>query len=418
MKINKNQLSVVVKSIIKEEIEKFQKKVLIESKKKKLMKELEMLNENDGSKRLSKVAMELNMSIDSVAKELTRLTGLEMEPNPNLKISPEFYELLTQKPNFEEIGEISIENGFVNFLPLGNYGKRMSLTSRADIVGLLNGEGGKKGDVEFESYYDNFGKHGIDGKKKFVQYITDALKSAGFKLRDIGDFEQAQELYKLFAPQKKRFEDNLWNEEFEMPKGVNESEKKKTTKKQITISELRQIIKENIESFDDKVISEHKSVIKEYDNYNYPPGADADPNAPWHEKDDRDSEYEYREGEYETYEEFDKNYKGPIEGEKIKILSKDGGVCVVTLGEIFKTLNIPKNIIEVLKANYMSYQESIETYRRYRETGKYPDGYVEKIDKYNETIEPIIIKYGNEYAEYEYEIEQNDYEPDFYNPYD
>ena len=60
-------------------------------------------------------------------------------------------------------------------------------------------------------YYDNFGKHGIDGKKKFVQYITDALKSAGFKLRDIGDFEQAQELYKLFAPQKKRFEDNLWN---------------------------------------------------------------------------------------------------------------------------------------------------------------------------------------------------------------
>jgi hypothetical protein len=249
MKLNKNQLSVVVKSIIKEEIEKFQKKVLIEGKKKKLMKELEMLNENDGSKRLSKVAMELNMSIDSVAKELTRLTGLEMEPNPNLKISPEFYELLTQKPNFEEIGEISIENGFVNFLPLGNYGKRMSLTSRADIVGLLNGEGGKKGDVEFESYYDNFGKHGIDGKKKFVQYITDALKSAGFKLRDIGDFEQAQELYKLFAPQKKRFEDNLWNEELEMPKGVNESENKKMTKKQITISELRQIIRESIESF-------------------------------------------------------------------------------------------------------------------------------------------------------------------------
>jgi hypothetical protein len=250
MKLNKNQLSVVVKSIIKEEIEKFQKKVLIEGKKKKLMKELEILNENDGSKRLSKVAMELNMSIDSVAKELTRLTGSEMEPNPNLKISPEFYELLTQKPNFEEIGEISIENGFVNFLPLGNYGKRMSLTNRADIVGLLNGEGGKKGDVEFESYYDNFGKHGINGKKKFVQYITDALKSAGFKLRDIGDFEQAQELYKLFAPKKKSFEDNLWNEEFEMSKGVNESENKKTTKKQITMSELRQIIKESIESFE------------------------------------------------------------------------------------------------------------------------------------------------------------------------
>jgi hypothetical protein len=191
-------------------------------------------------------------------------------------------------------------------------------------------------------------------------------------------------------------------------------------KKQSATSRLRQIIRESIESLDEKVISEDKSEIKEYDNYNYPAGADADPNAPWHEKDDRDSEYEYRKGEYETDEEFDKNYKGPIEGEKIKILSKDGGVCVVTLGEIFKTLNIPKNIIEVLKANYMSYQESIETYRRYRETGKYPDGYVEKIDKYNETIEPIIIKYGNEYAEYEYEIEQNDddYGPDGDDYYD
>lgn len=42
MKLNKNQLS-VVKSIIKEEIEKFQKKTLLESEKKKLMKEFEML---------------------------------------------------------------------------------------------------------------------------------------------------------------------------------------------------------------------------------------------------------------------------------------------------------------------------------------------------------------------------------------
>ena len=49
MKLNKNQLSVVVKSIIKEEIEKFQKKVLIEGKKKKLMKEFNevVLNESE-----------------------------------------------------------------------------------------------------------------------------------------------------------------------------------------------------------------------------------------------------------------------------------------------------------------------------------------------------------------------------------
>ena len=49
MKLNKNQISVVVKSIIKEEIEKFQKKVLLESEKKKLMKEFNevVLNESE-----------------------------------------------------------------------------------------------------------------------------------------------------------------------------------------------------------------------------------------------------------------------------------------------------------------------------------------------------------------------------------
>lgn len=247
------------------------------------------------------------------------------------------------------------------------------------------------------------GEHGLYNKRDFkVLFGNTPSKVISSTIQDILEtmpYDELRKIVKITVDTPKYF-----------------SENKKTTKKQITISELRQIIRESIENLDDKVISEDKSVIKEYDNYNYPPGADADPNAPWHEKDDRDSEYEYREGEYETYEEFDKNYKGPIEGEKIKILSKDGGVCVVTLGEIFKTLNIPKNIIEVLKANYMSYQESIETYRRYRETGKYPDGYVEKIEKYNETIDPIIEKYGNEYADYEYEIEQDerDYPEDYY----
>ena len=62
MKLNKNQLS-VVKYIIKEEIEKFQKKTLLESEKKKLMKEFEMLKGVNESKSTDKyVGKYKNMS--------------------------------------------------------------------------------------------------------------------------------------------------------------------------------------------------------------------------------------------------------------------------------------------------------------------------------------------------------------------
>ena len=51
-----------------------------------------------------------------------------------------------------------------------------------------------------------------------------------------------------------------------MPKGVNESGKKKTKKKQITISELKQIIKESIESLDKQVLKE-KAEAHTFDNF-------------------------------------------------------------------------------------------------------------------------------------------------------
>jgi len=46
MKLNKNQLSVVVKSIIKEEVQKFQRRALLENEKRKLMEELGVLEES------------------------------------------------------------------------------------------------------------------------------------------------------------------------------------------------------------------------------------------------------------------------------------------------------------------------------------------------------------------------------------
>ena len=43
-------------------------------------------------------------------------------------------------------------------------------------------------------------------------------------------------------------------------------------------------------------------ILNEYDNYNYPPGADADPSAPWHDK---------GEDEYESWD-FDDKYNQVI----------------------------------------------------------------------------------------------------------
>jgi len=187
----------------------------------------------------------------------------------------------------------------------------------------------------------------------------------------------------------------------------------------LTESERKVIItnkeKAIIESFAktfNKIKRIDENEIKEYDNYNYPAGADADPNAPWHQN-DRDTEYEYRRGEIEDTSEVDINYNGPIENEKLVLNSKDGGECYVTMGEIFKTLNVPQETIEVLRANHTTHQDFLAAREIQKQTGSYPEEYSQKVERYNDVFFAITEKYGNEHAEYQYEIEQDDdYGPD------
>ena len=42
-----------------------------------------------------------------------------------------------------------------------------------------------------------------------------------------------------------------------------------------------------------------KTVVNEYNNYDYPAGADADPRAPWNQSDDDDEEEDKYEPEYD-----------------------------------------------------------------------------------------------------------------------
>ena len=188
---------------------------------------------------------------------------------------------------------------------------------------------------------------------------------------------------------------------------LNESDKK------VIISAREKAIMESFAKTFNSIKRIDENEIKEYDNYNYPAGADADPNAPWNQA-DNEPEYEYRKGELDDTSSLDKNYAGPIENEKIVLYSKDGGKCIVTMGEMLKTLNVPHGIIQELKANNTTRQDFLTATEIKKETGKYPEEYSMKVDRYNDIFDLITNKYGNEYAEYEYEIEQGGQDDDDY----
>jgi len=97
------------------------------------------------------------------------------------------------------------------------------------------------------------GEHGLYNKRDFkVLFGNTPSKVISATIQDILEtmpYDELRKIVKITVDKPKYF-----------------SENKKTTKKQITISELRQIIKESIESFDDKAISEGgKDGIKEGD---------------------------------------------------------------------------------------------------------------------------------------------------------
>ena len=187
----------------------------------------------------------------------------------------------------------------------------------------------------------------------------------------------------------------------------------------LTESDIKQIISDKekaiIESFA-KTFNSIKRIdenqIKEYDNYNYPAGADADSNAPWNQA-DNEPEYEYRNGELDDVDFLDKNHTGPIENEKLKLSSTDGGICIVTMGQIFKELNTPQNIIDLLNTNNTTHQDYLTAKEIHKETGEWPEEYTQKVFMYNDIFDQMIDKYGK-IAEYEHEVEPEEYERDDY----
>lgn len=183
-------------------------------------------------------------------------------------------------------------------------------------------------------------------------------------------------------------------------------------KRKEIIADKEKVIIESFAKMFNRIKRIDENEIKEYDNYNYPAGADADSNAPWHQN-DRDSEYEYRKGKFEDSGSVNRNYDGPIENEKLVLNSTDGGECYVTMGEILRTLNVPQETIEILRANNTTQQDFLAAREIQQKTGNWPKEYSEKVERYNAVYFPIMEKYGNEHAEYQYEIEQDDdYGPD------
>jgi len=150
--------------------------------------------------------------------------------------------------------------------------------------------------------------------------------------------------------------------------------------------------------------------VNEYDNYNYPAGADADPNAPWNQGPDIDPEYEYeyREGEYDWDEVLDDNYNGPLEGLQISFVSVDGGTHITTFGEIFKKINMPNEMIDVLKVNNITPDENKSAQEVHNQTGTYPEEFIRKTSNYNKVYEKMIEKYTSEPIKYEYEVERDE----------
>jgi hypothetical protein len=84
------------------------------------------------------------------------------------------------------------------------------------------------------------------------------------------------------------------------------------------------------------------------------------------------------------------------------------------MGQIFKELNVPQNTIEEFKAYNTTHQDFLEAREIHKETGEWPEQYTQKVDKYNDIFELLTNKYGNEYAEYEHEIEPEERERDDY----
>ena len=136
--------------------------------------------------------------------------------------------------------------------------------------------------------------------------------------------------------------------------------------KKITINELKEIVKQ---------------LIKEYNNYDYPAGADADPSAPWHQGGEPD---------YEGFEII--NDADNIVEFTIQLHDSAGCTFETTLEDMLRDLKIPSE-------EYQYFDWALEQQPR-------PNDFMKKLDD-------MADKYSI-YGEYICPEQDFDYDPDDY----
>jgi len=134
-----------------------------------------------------------------------------------------------------------------------------------------------------------------------------------------------------------------------------------------------------------------KGLLKEYNNWDYPEGADADPSAPWNQEDD--GEDDYSEDSIVNVDEIaagaDKNYSNPLTLENsfglwLQAATKMGGKISTTLGDYIQA----SRLNDAQKLEFISYLNSVGE----EENGVYSDGSDDfMIDLSNPDIQKVVL---------------------------
>ena len=134
-------------------------------------------------------------------------------------------------------------------------------------------------------------------------------------------------------------------------------------------------------------------LLKEFDNYNYPHGADADPNAPWNQEDS--PEYS---GNFEIVDDGDN-----VNEFSVKLIDDGGGTSTVYLYKMLDTINANPEVVNYFEKALMtkprpnSFEKNlnnlVDEYADHAEFDNYPeqdyepdpDEYRDEENDYDET---------------------------------
>jgi len=160
--------------------------------------------------------------------------------------------------------------------------------------------------------------------------------------------------------------------------------------KKLVSEEVSKLKKISVLKEEKEVLKNKLKVLKEYDDYNYPAGADADPSAPWNQV---DNEFE---GEYEIVDDGDNTLSFSVE-----MTDSGGGTATAYLEEMLEKIgSTPKTIeyfeVALLKhprpEGFKEYLDSVvNSYSEYADFDNYPepDEHPDPDRKYDERDEAV-----------------------------